>query len=101
MPVVHGRPSERLLAQNSVQNGFQDASKMDPKFDVFWHASWKRLCSDFGPIWEPKFAHVWAIFDACFRLVFDLVLDTVFDLLQGHVPGQVGGKQRAKTMEGL
>ena len=74
---------------------------MDPKFDVFWHASWKRFCSDFGPIWGPKLAHFWPIFDACFRLVFDLVLDTVFDLLQGHVPSQVEGKKRAKTMEGL
>ena len=74
---------------------------MDPKFDVFWHASWKRFCSDLGPIWGPELAHFRAIFDACFRLVFDLVLDTVFDLLQGHVSGQVGGKKQAKTMEGL
>ena len=64
------------------------------------------LGSDFAPMLVrcgggPKLAHVWLIFDACFRLVFDLVLDTVFDLLQGHVPGQVGGKKRAKTMEGL
>ena len=69
---------------------------MDPKFDVFWHASGKRFCSKLGPIWVPKLAHFLAIFDACFRLVFDLVLDTVFDPLQGHVPGQVGGKNEQK-----
>ena len=74
---------------------------MDPKFDGFWHASWKRFWTDLDPIWGPKLAHFRAIFDACFLLVFDLVLDTVFDLLQGHVPGQVEGKKQAKTMEGL
>ena len=77
--------------------------KMDPKFNVRIKSdvSWKRFCSDLGPIWEPKLARFRAICDACFRLVLDLVLDTVFDLLQGHVPGQVGGKKRTKTMEGL